>query len=119
MMDYVTALNTLAGQITAQLGVTATRDPSAVAAICAQEDGCILIGIPTHVQRLMGGANLELPVTLIAKAPASLANVDWLLVHMDDFVALIGAKSVSNTPIDIGEMTFPAITAIAQITLEV
>jgi hypothetical protein len=83
----------------------------------AANGGCVFVQFPTHVGRLLDGANLEVPVSLIAPAPADLASVDWLLDHFDDLVQFFGARSVVNGPIDIGSETYPAVTVTAQIAL--
>lgn len=117
-MDLIDGLNSLAVVITEKMEVPATRDMSDVPALIAQNGGCIFIGIPVHVQRLMSGANLEVPVTMTASAPSNLQSADWLLSRMDAFVQLIGSKSVISTSLEVGDMSFPAISAVLQITLE-
>lgn len=119
MATYIEALDALAVHLETQLGIATTRDPATVSALTAQGGGCIYIGMPNHVQRLVTGANLEVPVSLVGLAPSNLQAIDYLLTHMDKFVEVCGAKSVNNGPIDVGDMTFPSITATVQFTVEV
>lgn len=106
----------LASQAAAATGVPATRDPSAVPGMVAG-GGVILIGFPTHVDRLLAGPNLEVPVFLMTGAPSDLRAADWLLDHLDAFVAFTGARSVTNGPIEIGTNQYPAVTAMVQLAI--
>lgn len=117
MSVYGDMLDALVEEVSEALGVAATRDPSAVAGLVSQ-GGCILVGFPTHVGRLLSGPNLQVPVSLVAPAPSDLQSVDWLLDHMDALINTVGAKSVTTGPIDIGSSTYPAVTATAQIALQ-
>jgi len=116
-ITYSDMLDQLVVEASNGLGVEATRDPSLVGSLVAAHGGCVFVQFPTHVGRLLDGANLEVPVSLIAPAPADLASVDWLLDHFDDLVQFFGARSVVNGPIDIGSETYPAVTVTAQIAL--
>jgi hypothetical protein len=116
-ITYSDMLDQLVVEASNGLGVEATRDPSLVGSMVAANGGCVFVQFPTHVGRLLDGANLEVPVSLIAPAPADLASVDWLLDHFDDLVQFFGARSVVNGPIDIGSETYPAVTVTAQIAL--
>lgn len=118
-MNYKEILDSFADQLATVLGVPATRDMDSVFPLINQNTGVVFVGFPTHVQRLMGGANLEVPVSLITLAPSNLQSVDWLLDRMDSLVSAVGAKSVSSNGFVIGDVTLPAITAIAQIGVEV
>jgi hypothetical protein len=112
------ALDLLAGQAGAAVGAPATRDPSAVAGLAASESGgCVLVGMPTQVLRLLAGPNLEVPVSLVTAAPSDLRAVDWLLDHMDQLCAFTGARNPTIGPIDIGSNTYPAVTATVQLTV--
>lgn len=118
MSDYSDGLDALVTQIGTALTLPATRDPSVVPGLVAS-GGCVFVGFPTHVKRLLGGANLEVPVSLVAPAPSDLLAVNFLLEHMDDLIAAAGAKFVSNGPLDVGDRTFPAVTVTAQVALQI
>jgi hypothetical protein len=118
MSIYSDALDMLVTQLSDALSLPATRDPATVPALVAS-GGCVFVQFPTHVQRLMGGPNLEVPVSLVAPAPSDLLAVDWLLEHMDDLVNAVGSKLVSNGPLDIGTNTYPAVTATAQVAIQI
>ena len=115
-MTWRAALDQLAVQAAGAVGVPATRDPSAVAG-CVAAGGCLLVGMPTQVGRLLTGPNLEVPISLITAAPSDLRAVDWLLDHLDAFIAFCGSRSVTNNPIDVGANTYPAVTATVQLTI--
>lgn len=117
MSVYADMLDQLTQEVGVAIGVPATRDPSKVAGLTSQ-GGCILVGFPTHVGRLMGGPNLEVPVSLVAPAPSDLRAVNWLLDHMDALAEAVGSRSVTNGPLDVGSNTYPAVTATAQIALD-
>jgi hypothetical protein len=110
------ALDQLASAASTAVGVPATRDPSAVAGLVAA-GGVLLVGMPTQVGRLLAGPNLEVPVSLVTAAPSDLRAVDWLLDHLDAFVAFTGSRSVTNNPLDVGANTYPAVTATVQLTV--
>lgn len=118
MSIYSEALDHLAEQVAARTGLPVTRDPQDVSGLVAQ-NGCVFIGMPTHVGRLLGGPNVEVPVSLVGKAPGGLSTINFLLDHLDAFVACVGAKSVTNNPLSVGDTQFPAVTAVAQIAISV
>ena len=116
MSTYSDMLDVFTAELQNAMGVPATRDPSQVAGLTAA-GGCILVGFPTHVQRLLGGPNLDVPVSLVAPAPSDLRAVDWLLEHMD---ALMDACSVGVSvarPLDVGDLTYPSVGVTARIAL--
>jgi hypothetical protein len=117
MSLYSEALDLLAGTCADRLALSATRDPDLVGTHLARDGLVVFVQFPTHVDRLMGGANLEVPVSLLAPAPAGIVNLDALLERYDDFVDVVGSRLVSVGPIDVGAETYPAITATAQITV--
>lgn len=112
---YVDMLGALAQEAEAALWIPATRDPALVSGLVASGRGCIYVQFPVHVQRLLTGPNLQVPVSLVAPVPADLTSIDWLLEHFDAFVEFCGARSVVNGPIDVGSNTFPAVTATVQV----
>lgn len=118
MSAYSDMLDALVTEASTALGVPATRDPSEVGSLVASAGGCVFIQFPVHVRRMLAGPNLEVPISLVAPAPADLSSVDWLLDHYDDFIEFCGARSVVNGPIDVGSETYPAVTATAQIALD-
>ena len=118
MSAYSDMLDALVAEAEAVLGVKATRDPSMVASLIAANGGCVYVQFPTHVGRLMAGPNLEVPVSLVAPAPADVQSMDWLLDHFDALVEFVGPRNVTTGPLDIGSDTFPAVTATAQIALD-
>lgn len=118
MSIYSDMLDALAVNCALTLDIPATRDPSVVGSMIAAEGGCIYVQFPTHVGRLMAGPNLEVPVSLVAPAPADLQAMDWLLEHFDAFVELLGSRNVTAGPLDIGSNTYPAVTATVQIALD-
>jgi hypothetical protein len=114
---YSDMLDSLVTEVSAALGVPSTRDPSEVAGLVSA-GGCIFVQFPVHVGRLLSGPNLNVPISLVAPAPADLSSVDWLLDHFDAFVGFFGTRAVVNGPVDIGSLTFPAVTVTAQIALD-
>ena len=116
MSTWRQALDQLTSQASTAVGVPATRDPSAVAGLVAA-GGCVLVDMPIQVGRLLAGPNLEVPIHLITGAPSDLRAVDWLLDHLDPFIAFTGSRSVTNNPKDVGANTYPAVTATVQITV--
>jgi hypothetical protein len=118
MSTYSDMLDSLVDEATEALGIPATRDPSVVGSLVSQSGGCVYVQFPTHVGRLLAGPNLEVPVSLVAPAPADLASMDWLLDHFDDLVEAFGSASVLNGPLDVGSNTYPAVTVTAQIALD-
>lgn len=120
MSLYTDGLDALVAAVGAAVGVPATRDPSAVPGLVSgPSGGCALVGMPSHVDRLMAGPNLTVPVSLLAAAPSDIRAVDWLLEHMDALLVLVGSSNVQNEPYELGSNTYPAITATAQIALQV
>jgi hypothetical protein len=118
--DYARMLDLLTEQAGAALGIPATRDPSQVPALVASESrGCVLVGFPTSMGRLMGGPNLDVPLSLIAPAPADLATADWLLEYVDALLEFAQAGQTINRPVDIWDSTYPAVTVTARIAMEV
>jgi hypothetical protein len=117
MGTYREMLDDLVTEITDTLGIPTTRDPAVVGAMAAQ-GGCVFVKFPRHIGRLLVGPNLEVPVSLVAPAPADITSVNWLLDNYDAFVALLGSQSVTEGAVDIGTETYPAVTVIAQIALD-
>lgn len=117
MSTYSDMLDDIVTQAEARLGVVATRDPSMVDTLVAAHGGCVYVQFPVHVGRLLAGPNLEVPVSLVAPAPADLQSVNWLLDHYDDLAAFTGSRSINNGPIEVGLSTYPAITATAQVVV--
>lgn len=118
MSVYSDMLDQLVVEAETALGVKATRDPSQVGSLVSQGMGCVFVQFPTHVGRLLAGPLLEVPISLVAAAPADQQTVDWLLDHFDALVEAFGASSVSNGPLDVGSNTYPAVTVTAQIALD-
>ena len=115
---YSDALDDLVVKAQAVLGVPATRDPSQVAYLTAS-GGCILVGFPVQAGRLLeGGGNLDVPVSLVAPAPGDLDAVDWLLEHLEGLVEFTQVATTTHGPLDIGEQTYPAVTATARIAVQ-
>jgi hypothetical protein len=114
---YAAMLDALTAQVAQGTGVQATRDPSVLPALVAQDGGAILVGFPTAVGRLLAGATLDVPVYLVAGAPASLAAADWLLEHLDDLLEVCQAGTATNGPLDVGDLTYPAVTVTTRISL--
>jgi hypothetical protein len=114
---YAAMLDALADQVGQATGVPTTRDPSVLPGLIAQHRGAILVGFPTAVGRLLDGANLDVPVYLVASAPANLAAADWLLEHLDDLLEVCRTGVASNGPLDLGDLTYPAVTVTTRIAL--
>lgn len=119
MSAYSDMLDALVVEAEAALGVKATRDPGVVGSLVSTGLGCIFVQFPTHVGRLLAGPNLEVPVSLVAPAPADVPAMDWLLDHFDALVEFAGARDITTGPLDVGSNTYPAVTATAQIAMEV
>lgn len=118
-MLYIDGLDQLVQQLESTLGIPTTRDPSVVLPLVSStSNGAIFVGFPTHVKRLLSGASLEVPISLVAPAPGDLTSVNWLLTHYDKFVETVGAKSVTITPFSIGDATLPSVNAVAQLVVE-
>jgi hypothetical protein len=115
---YSDMLDSLVAGAESALGIPATRDPSEVGSLVSQSGGCVYVQFPTHVGRLLTGPNLEVPLSLVAPAPADLSSMDWLLDHFDPFVEAFGSANVTNGPLDVGSNTYPAVTVTAQIALD-
>lgn len=118
MSVYSDMLDSVVTTAEAELGLKATRDPGLVGSLVAAHGGCVFVQFPEHIDRLMHGPSLEVPVSLVAPAPADLTSVDWLLDHMDALVETFGAREVRNGPIDVGSESYPAVTCTAQIALD-
>jgi hypothetical protein len=111
-------LDALAAQVAEGTGLPTTRDPGAVGGLVASDaGGCVLIGFPTAVGRLLDGANLDVPVVLVTRAPGDLRAADWLLEHLDDVLTACRAGSAANGPLDVGDLSFPAVTVTTRIAL--
>lgn len=120
MSAYADMLDALAAEAQAALGIPVTRDPSLVVGLVSSDaGGCVLVGFPTSVGRLLSGPNLDVPLSLLAPAPANLATADWLLEHLDALLEFAQAGQTINRPVDIGDNTYPAVTVTARIALEV
>jgi hypothetical protein len=117
MSAYSDMLDQLVIAVGAALDIPATRDPSVVAGLVSQGNGCIFVGFPIHVSRLLAGPNLDVPVSLVAPAPSDLRAVNWLLANIDALVDFCAASTSSNGPLDIGDLTIPAVTVTARIAL--
>lgn len=117
MGQYIDMLDGLVSTAEQALNIPATRDPSQVPVLVAQGSGCVFVGFPTHVQRLLDGPNLDVPVSLVAPAPSDLRAVDWLLDNMDALVDFCHASTSLTRPLDIGDLTYPAVTVTARIAL--
>jgi hypothetical protein len=117
MNTYATMLDGLVKDVEAALGVPATRDPSEVAGLVSSGKGCIFVGFPAHFQRLLDGPNLDVPVSLVAPAPSDMRAVDWLLDHIDALIEFCAVGTSLNRPLDIGDLTYPAVTVTARIAL--
>lgn len=119
MSLYSDALDDLVAKAEAALGVPATRDPAMVGPLVAQSGKCVLVGFPTQAGRwLVGGGNLDVPVSLVAPAPGDLASVDTLLEHLEALVEFTQAATTTHGPLDVGESTYPAVTATARIAVQ-
>jgi hypothetical protein len=118
MSLYADMLDELVATAELALGIPATRDPSQVAGLVAAS-GCVFVGFPVIAGRLLGGPTLDVPVSLIAPAPSDLLAVNWLLEHMDTLVTFTQSTTAVNGPLDFGDLTYPAVTATARISLEV
>jgi hypothetical protein len=116
-MTYADMLDTLVADVGAALGIPATRDPSVVPGLVSQGLGCVFVGFPTNIGRLLGGPNLDVPVSLVAPAPSDLRAVNWLLGHIDALTDFCAVRTSSIGPLDIGDLTFPAVTVTARIAL--
>ena len=118
MSAYSDALDALVREAATALGLPATRDPSLVTGLVAgNAGGCVLVGFPTHAGRLLDGRNLDVPVLLVAPAPSDIRSVNFLLDHMDDLAAFAKVSTLLNAPIDIGNQTYPSVTATARLAL--
>ena len=119
MSTWRDAMDQLAFQAGQAVGVYATRDPSAVPGLVASDDeGCLLVGMPVQITRLMAGPNMEVPLTLITAAPSDLRAVDWLLDHLDSFCAFSGARNPVIGPTEIGTNTYPSVTATVSLAVK-
>ena len=114
---YAAMLDALVAQAQTALGCPATRDPSQVPGLVAQAGGCVFVGFPTSIGRLLDGANLDVPVALVAAAPADLASADWLLERLDALLEFCRAGLSNSGPLDVGDMTYPAVTVTTRIAL--
>jgi hypothetical protein len=117
MGSYAAALDAVVSEVGTALNLPATRDPSVVAGLVASGTGCVFVGFPLHVQRLLGGPNLDVPVSLVAPAPSDIRAVDWLLDNMDALVEVCAASTTTHGPLDFGELLYPAVTVTARIAL--
>jgi hypothetical protein len=117
MSAYSDMLDATVQEVEAVLGIPATRDPSMVSALVSQGPGCIFVGFPTHAARLLQGPNLDVPISLVAPAPGDLQAVNWLLENMDALVEFCAVSATINGTLDIGDLTFPAVTVTARIAL--
>jgi hypothetical protein len=115
MSVYGGMLDALVEQLTARLGIPATRDPAMVGSLLAVSGLIVYVQFPTQVGRLLAGPNVEVPVSLLVSAPADLTGLDLLLDAYDPFVEVIGSRLVTPGPVDVGAETYPAVTAVAQI----
>jgi hypothetical protein len=110
-------LDQLVIEVGAALDIPATRDPSVVSGLVSSGKGCLFVGFPTHIGRLLAGPNLDVPISLVAPAPSDLLAVNWLLDHIDALVDFAHASTSSNGPLDIGDLSYPAVTVVARIAL--
>jgi hypothetical protein len=117
MTSYVAALDELVTEAGAVLNLPATRDPSVVPGLVANGRGCVFVGFPTHVSRLLSGPNLDIPISLVAPAPSDLRAVDWLLNNIDPLVEFCAADSSTSGPMDFGDLTYPAVTVTVRIAI--
>ena len=123
MSLYSEALDILVTRLSDAVGVPVTRDPGVIGPLLNTTNtagllsGAIFVGFPTSVGRTQGGANLEVPVTLVAPAPADLNATNWLLDYYDIFVETCGHRNITVRPFVIGEASFPAVSATVQILI--
>lgn len=117
MTTYAAMLDELVVDVGKALGLPATRDPGVVASLVASGNGCVFVGFPTHIGRLLAGPNLDVPISLVAPAPSDLRAVNWLLDHIDALVDFSKASTSTNGPVYIGDLSFPAVTMTARIAL--
>jgi hypothetical protein len=115
---YSAMLDALAAQVGQATGLPTTRDPGVVPGLVASDaGGCVLVGFPTAVGRLLDGVNLDVPVLLVTRSPGDLRAVEWLLEHLDDLLLACQADAATNGPLDVGDLTFPAVTVTTRIAL--
>jgi hypothetical protein len=117
MTTYSAMLDELVRDAEVTLGVPATRDPGAIQGLVAEHGGCVFVGFPINFQRLLTGPNLDVPVSLVAPAPGDLRAVDWLLERIDALVEFCGASNTAVRPLDVGDLSYPAVTVTARIAL--
>jgi hypothetical protein len=117
MTTYRDMLAELVRDAEAALGIPATRDPGAIQGLVAENGGCIFVGFPLNFQRLLAGPNLDVPVSLVAPAPGDLRAMDWLLDNVDALVEFCAASTTAVRPLDVGDLTYPAVTVTARIAL--
>jgi hypothetical protein len=117
MTSYIDALNALVEEAEAALGISATRDPSAIPGLVSAKGGCVFVGIPVTFNRLLDGVNLDVPISIVAPAPGDLRAADWLLAHVDALVEFCQASNTAVRQLDVGDLSYPAIMVVARIAL--
>jgi hypothetical protein len=117
MTTYQDMLDQLVVDAGKALDLPATRDPSVMAGLVSQGRGCVFVGFPTHMQRLLTGPNLDVPVSLVAPAPSDLRAVNFLLDHVDLLVEFCRASESTHGPLDFGDLLYPAVTVTARIAI--
>lgn len=113
----IDALDALTVEVGSHVGLPATRDPSAVAGLVAG-GGCVWVAYPDTVVATLEGVVVEVAVSVLAPAPASLTSVNLLLAHQQKLADSVGGAITSHSPIDIGDRAYPAVTVAARAVAE-
>lgn len=110
MSVYSDALDRLVAALASDLGIPATRDPSLIAGLISGA-GMVFVGFPVVVNRALGATDIDVPVSLIHAAPPDIQAGDWLLDHLDDFVATCQVNTTTAGSLEVGALVYPAVTA--------
>jgi hypothetical protein len=117
MSTYGDMLDGLVDDVGKALNLPATRDPSVLAGLVSQGRGCVFVGFPTHIGRLLTGPNLDVPISLVAPAPSDLRSVNFLLDNMDALIEFAAVSTSTHGPLDFGVLLYPAVTVTARIAI--
>jgi hypothetical protein len=112
MSNYLaSALDQYAALIAQRSGLRVTRDPATAI------PPCVLIDTPSIASRTLGAFTLSVPVHLIGTGPGDKTSGDDLLMGIPGLMEAVEATEANARPITVGEVTYPAMTITATITI--
>jgi hypothetical protein len=111
MSALVDGLDEFAAVLAAALPIRVTRDPAVAI------PPCVLLDTPTVTGRTLRAFTVEVPVYLVGSGPGDKKTGDDMLVNLPDLMIAANVMESQPRPITIGEITYPAMTIVATVTI--